>query len=100
MRYGTSGSVHRDYTVWTINPYVNIETGDTFAVRQVGGCAPLQAASYLEDYCTAAAPTPTPTPTPAPVDEVAMKVALPYTLAEFTAEVQVSRLVASCRLNL
>jgi len=192
MRYGTGGSLRRDYTVWTINPYVNIETGDTFAVRHylitdqyegvnaraadwvsevemvqrtegkttgrqvalysednatfgaaingsactvaaaaavctgdttpqaeskplfaitcgsqryvghdlyyfapsraseaepirsyvcsdepagtrpnitllgwfaVGGCAPLQAASYLEDYCTAAAPTPTPTPT-------------------------------------
>ena len=33
MRYGTGGSLRRDYTVWTINPYVNIETGDTFAVR-------------------------------------------------------------------
>ena len=33
MRYGTGGSMRRDYTVWTINPYTRIEQGDTYAVR-------------------------------------------------------------------
>jgi hypothetical protein len=33
MRYGTGGSMRRDYTVWTINPYTKIEQGDTYAVR-------------------------------------------------------------------
>ena len=33
IRYGTGGSMRRDYLVWTMNPYVDIEQGDTYAVR-------------------------------------------------------------------
>ena len=214
MRYGDASNIRRDYTVWTINPYVNIEQGDTFAVRHYlitdkyvgsdaraaswvpevymvqreagqmpgrsvdlysdgksafgatvngsacgftaativctgrttpqavtqpplyaiecgnqkyvgtdlyhfspvraseaeairsyvcrdqpagvrpsitllgwfpdGACASLRNASYQERYCDARAPA----TTPAPVDEVKMKVALPYTVSEFTPTVQ------------